>query len=508
MSRGTISVRKAARLVTLIFPSIVSCVLTPPLSAQSMGSVPFIRVEAHQVLVPTLVFATHNGNGYNVEHLNVADFQLFEDGKEANIEKVKVERAYTMVFDDNAGFQGDWSFTSKSKWSRLSSSSLSWGEPSVFYVLAYTPPPSPDGSCHKIRVKVSPRDASGSRLVQAEFTFVFAKGPQTERVEVDRRDLSIYSRAEYCKTPNPSLDALSGTKVGKQMEEYPRIAKGNSDALFFQAVPFYREADLPRVRFTLDFPRFGNESGVPSFPIDILGMAYTKSGTLASRFSDSNNSGCWVLSGIDARTYPADLCRESIPNHYEAQIQLPPGNYDLRVVMNYDGKLGLAQLPLTVDNYDHKRLAVSGIAFCKRYHVQKDQVLIKPESQVGPPTMLLELDPLVSKGIEFTPTGDTRFAKSDHLIAYFEIYEPLLTDAPSTSVRFQMRITDEKTGEVKTDTGLRTADSFVQPGKTVIPISEQVAITELPSGNYRLEVQASDSTGDKTEWRTTSFTVD
>jgi hypothetical protein len=122
--------------------------------------------------------------------------------------------------------------------------------------------------------------------------------------------------------------------------------------------------------------------------------------------------------------------------------------------------------------------------------------------------MPFEFVPLVSKGIEFTPTGDTRFKKKEPMIAYFEVLEPLLAGTGPTRVQFQMRITDVKTGEVKSDTGLRPSDSYIQTGKTVIPIAEQIAIHELPSGTYRLEVQASDSAGKSTVWRAASFTIE
>jgi hypothetical protein len=46
------------------------------------------------------------------------------------------------------------------------------------------------------------------------------------------------------------------------------------------------------------------------------------------------------------------------------------------------------------------------------------------------------------------------------------------------------------------------------PGNPVIPVGEEIAIDKLHSGDYRLEVQASDSTGKCTVWRAASFTVE
>jgi hypothetical protein len=92
---------------------------------------------------------------------------------------------------------------------------------------------------------------------------------------------------------------------------------------------------------------------------------------------------------------------------------------------------------------------------------------------------------LISKGIEFTPTGDMHFKAKDPMAVYFEVYEPLLAYGPllpggkKAQVLFEMRVVNAKTGEVKSDTGFRPADVFVNADSAVIPISEQVAISSL-----------------------------
>jgi len=71
----------------------------------------------------------------------------------------------------------------------------------------------------------------------------------------------------------------------------------------------------------------------------------------------------------------------------------------------------------------------------------------------------------------------------------------------------ELKLTDTKTGEVKVDTGLRSAANWIEPGKSAIHISEQIAVDKLPKGSYRLEVQATDSAGKSTVWRAANFTV-
>ena len=104
------------------------------------------------------------------------------------------------------------------------------------------------------------------------------------------------------------------------------------------------------------------------------------------------------------------------------------------------------------------------------------------------------------------PTGDTRFKKKEPLAAYFEVYEPLLAGGGNAHVQFEMRIVDSKTGEVKSDTGFKPADEFLNPGKAVIPISQKISVDELAPGNYQIQVRAKDSAGTVTDWRTASFT--
>jgi hypothetical protein len=116
--------------------------------------------------------------------------------------------------------------------------------------------------------------------------------------------------------------------------------------------------------------------------------------------------------------------------------------------------------------------------------------------------------PLISKGAQFVPAGDTRFRKGEPMFAYFEIYEPLLLEQPSSPVQVRLRIANAKTEEIKTDTGPRDVSSFVQPNTPTIRVSEKIAVDQLPPGSYRLDVLASDSAGRSTTWRTAMFKVE
>jgi predicted phage tail protein len=160
-------------------------------------------------------------------------------------------------------------------------------------------------------------------------------------------------------------------------------------------------------------------------------------------------------------------------------------------------------MPLNIDSYDGKQLAISSVILCKRF---RDATVAAQEATAV--NLAPRYVPLVSKGVQFTPTGDTTFRKGEPSFAYFEVYEPLLTGTPAATVQTQLRITDVKTGQIKVDTGSRSAADWIEPGKSAIHIAVQIDVAKLPPSTYRLEVQATDSAGKRTVWRAANFTVE
>jgi hypothetical protein len=71
-----------------------------------------------------------------------------------------------------------------------------------------------------------------------------------------------------------------------------------------------------------------------------------------------------------------------------------------------------------------------------------------------------------------------------------------------------MRIVDARTGEMKEDFPPMDAAPYERPGSIMIPIGDELPVSRLPKGAYRLEVQATDSAGRSTPRRTASFTLE
>lgn len=494
---ASILLRTKKLAVFLLLGGTVLNIGAPVSLAQSEGP-SAIRVETREVVVPVFVVDKSNirklgapwqfGTTHYEERdeeitgLTAKDFHVFEDGVEQQIQNVAVELPRVWNVSDDVSRHIESSCTPRGIWASpdLSSQlgSTLWLLHS--YLVSYVPPPSsPEGSCHRIKVKV------------------------------DHRNATVYARDEYCKTKNEVYDQVEATALGRRMEDYADSGKQGKIPVAVQVGSLFGNSDANRVEVAAEFPsnslmRRWNDVKLDA-TIAVLGMLYGKNGALAARFSDV---ACHPAVFGDAYRgqvpIPGSIRKEFeyqvIPSGYKTQIDLPPGDYELKLVVTDGEKFGRVEVPLRVDSYDRGGLAISGIVLCKRYHMVPDE----PREAARAPQYV----PLVSSGLEYTPAGDTHFLKSDRLMSYFEIREPFLGGTAAVNVRFQARVRDAKTGEVKADTGLRAVASAMWPGNPVIPVGEEIAIDKLHSGDYRLEVQASDSTGKCTVWRAASFTVE
>jgi hypothetical protein len=240
--------------------------------------------------------------------------------------------------------------------------------------------------------------------------------------------------------------------------------------------------------------------------IGALGIVYNKDGSVAARFSDF---ACYDYGNGGKPFQHAQTSADSpsfdtwmIPDRYETQIDLPPGDYDIRVVLSDGEKFGRAQQPLTVDTYDGKQLAISKIALSRRIRELSSGSLEAPAKIPG------SFVPLVSDGTEFTPSVNTSFKKDETLYAYFEIYEPQLAGQSATRVQLNLRIIDTKTGEVKSDVRPVDATPYIKAGSPLVAIGRGIKLTSLRNGSYRLEIQATDSLGKSTIWCAANFSVE
>jgi hypothetical protein len=465
------------------------------------GQAPPIRIETREVAIPVLVLEAHKDPrgvllGPTGEQLHVwvyytqevaglsaKSFHIFEDGAEQKIQHFSIEPGVIWPVRDNLGEHIEHSWTPKGIWSAPDRQKLSLHSLHV-YLITYVPPQTLMGSCHRITLKVS------------------------------HKNTRILAPDQYCNTQDPLSDTLNETAVGNRLLEYAKLAEPNSIPFALQLSAFPASSDNYRINLSAEFPpslfhRQWKENQL-ILSVAILGLVYDNRHVLVARFSESvcapSECGVWLEGAVppDNVSIPEFKYAEQsvedliIPVSYRTQLELQPGDYQVELLITDGEKFGHAEALLNIDDFKKQDLAISGLALCKRYRKSADD-------ERGP-TRAPQYVPLILDGMEFVPAGDTRFKKGEKLFVYFEIARSDAKSA-STKIYLEMKVTDEKTNQIKLGTGARLIDP-VQSENSVIPMVWDMEIAKLPAGSYRLEVQASDSTGHKTGWRMSSFVIE
>ncbi len=338
-------------------------------------------------------------------------------------------------------------------------------EQNQYYVLGYTPPASGEGTCHSLKVKV------------------------------DRGDTILRSRSGYCNV-RPT-DLLAGKPVEKDLENRATASQAGTVAATMLAPYFYTSANTARVNLAIEMPssavKFEKVKGKEHAEVNVLGLAYNVDGSVAARFSDK------VEFDFDSKEELENFNKK--PYHYENQFEVASGKYNLKVVFSSGGQgFGKLEMPLLVDNYDGKQFSMSAVALSKELH---------PVGQSGnslDAALLEDRVPLVAQGMQIVPTGAHIFKKTDVVVFYVEMYDPLLTEANPPNLGIQMLVLDRKTGEKKVNTGGPAPAG--KAGNPVVAMGLKLPVDQLPPGSYQLEVRGTDSAGRFTRVRTADFEVE
>ena len=338
-------------------------------------------------------------------------------------------------------------------------------EQNEFYILGYVPKESPEGSCHTLKVKI------------------------------DRGGLNVRSRTGYCnaRVENP----LDGKPVEKQLELHAAGSQPGSIRGAIGVPYFYTGPNVARVNLAMEIPsdsfKFDKEKGKYHANLNVLGIAYRPDGTIGARFNDAVNLD---LEKDEWKEFTKD------PYRYQNQFDAAPGTYKLTVVLSAGNgdTFGKFETPLAIDAYDGKQFTLGGVALTN----SATRVSDIPS---GLDSVLLEdRTPLVVQGMQIVPSATNRFKKSDNVIMYTEIYEPLLATAEKPPrVGFAYRIKERATDKEVFFTNVVAADTFIQKGNPVIPAGMLVKVKDLPSGSYRMVVQAVDEANNHAPNRTVDF---
>jgi VWFA-related protein len=338
-------------------------------------------------------------------------------------------------------------------------------EQSEFYILGYVPQETPEGSCHTLKVKL------------------------------DRGGTTVRSRSGYCNVR--AVNPLEGKPLEKQLELRAAGAQSGSIHGALETPYFYTAPNVARVNLAMEIPsdslNFNKDKGKYHASVNVLGIAYKSDGSVGARFSDTVN--------LDLEK---DEWKEFTKTsyHYQNQFDAAAGTYKLTVVLSGGGDtFGKFETPLQIDAYDGKHLSIGGIAMTNSAQRISD-------IPTGLDSVLLEdRTPLVIKGMQVVPSASNRFKRTDNVIMYTEIYEPLLTSATPPRVGFAYRIFDRASNKDIFFTGLAPADDFIQKGNPVIPAGMVVKVKDLAPGSYRLMVQAVDGANNHATDRLVDFDV-
>ena len=342
-------------------------------------------------------------------------------------------------------------------------------EQNQYYLIGYTPPDTPEGSCHTLKVKVD-------------------------------HGYIVRARSGYCNVRQ--ADLLAGKPAERDLETRAAAdAAGTIKNAVMQAPFFYLSANAARLNLALEIPsdsiQFSKVKGHQHADVNILGIAYNPSGAVGARFSDTVK-----LDFADKKELEAFLEKPYL--HYDNQFDVAAGSYDLKVLFSSGGEeFGkLEKNPLTIDPYDGKSLFLSGVALSTEYRkISETDTEMDAELLDG-------RAPLVALGLQITPGGTNRFKKTDNAVCYMEVYEPMLRSAdggqaaggdaakaPAASkVTIEIRLLDGKSGAEKSDSGAMDLGKFVKPGNPVIPVAFRLPVQGLAPGSYVAEFRAADAT--------------
>ncbi len=334
------------------------------------------------------------------------------------------------------------------------------------YVLSYQPSKPTEESCRKIRVKV------------------------------DRGGAVVRARSEYCNID--PRDPLAGTQAGRDLEARAAGQQAGNIAVLAQSPFFYTAPNTARIHIAAEVSTAGmnfvKQGGKFRAAMNVLGIAYTPEGTIGARFSDT------VEFEFQSKKEAEQVTQRAY--HYENDLDVPPGQYTLKLVFSSDrSRFGVLEAPVVIEPWDGEHFALSGVAISRESRNVSG-------GQPGDAILASDHMSMVSRGLQFIPTGSNRYRKTDPALLYVEVYEPLLRKPEPPKVLVQLVLLDRKSGTVKLDSGRLDMSNRVLPGNPVVPIGLKVPIDTLPPGPYSVVLKASDTAGNVSAIRHVEFEVE
>jgi VWFA-related protein len=338
-------------------------------------------------------------------------------------------------------------------------------EQNEFYVLGYVPQSTPEGACHAIKVKMN-------------------KG-----------GMEVRSRSGYCnvRPPNP----LDGKPAEKELEaqaagSQPGAIKGGLQAPFFYSAPGVARVDV-NMEIPGDSIVFNKDKGKYHATVNVLGLAHKPDGSVGARFNDTLNID---LEKDDWKNFV------KLPYHYQNQFDAVPGDYKLTVVLSSgSNSFGKFETPLRIDSFDGNKFTIGGVVLST--NLQK-----LGEIQTDVDSAILEdRTPLIIRGMQVNPAVNLTFHKTESLVVYSELYEPLLKSDNPPKLAAGYRVFEKASNKQILFSGALPMNDFIQKGNPIVPFGLKVPLQDLAPGDYRLVLLAVDGANNQAPQRAVDFTV-
>ncbi len=392
---------------------------------------------------------------------------------------------------------------------------VSWTHPTASYILGFTPSLLKPGECRTIGVLVERRtvDLNRGRYCNDKNADDIDGVLGAANVAARIQQLMSSPARQSVKT---SVNAYTFWSSGVlQLMRQTRSAPESRvlPATDFTYVVEVHDAKAPatvQIAIEFDLPKryWGGDECRKHHPnVRVAGVVYKPDDQVVAHFDKTYpcaGASTFLRSFFDEWSkHHLAIDNYIKPSRFDTQVELPPGDYELRVATSEGEHFGTAQLPLHLEGFNGAHLAISDVVSAG---IARDSSWVLAEAASVTPFPVIP-SPLVSKNLQFFPDIDPTLRRGTPLTLYFEIYEPALKAQPS-SLFYEVRITDLKAGSLVLSSGLMSADKWLVAGNTVVPIGLKIDTAKLKKGSYRIEVRASEAPGQQTPWRQAIFRID
>jgi hypothetical protein len=172
---------------------------------------------------------------------------------------------------------------------------------------------------------------------------------------------------------------------------------------------------------------------------------------------------------------------------YDTGFQLPPGKYDLKLVVreNQTGRIGSFEAEVNIPDLKAETVKLSSVVLSN----QKQAVKTTQKN-----------NPLINNGNQIVPNVTHVFSSGQNLYFYYEVYDPAHEEkdpANKNAVRLLSSVIFYKNNVKAYETPLVRADEINIPDRKATAFDLQVPLAQLKPGFYTCQINVVDDAAGK-----------